>query len=91
MAFNFWPTHRHSRLPLAGASLRPPSSKQLLYDDWRRLAGAPAMVGNDWHGCQYAQQHLTITSVWAATTAEQPGTADRISSQEHIAVTSEYW
>jgi hypothetical protein len=91
MAFNFWPTHRHSQLPLAGASLRPPSSKQLLYDDWRRLAGAPAMVGNDWHGCQYAQQHLTITSVCAATTAEQPGTADRISSHEHIAVTSEYW
>jgi hypothetical protein len=91
MAFNFWPTHRHSQLPLAGASLRSPSSKQLPYDDWQRLTGAPAMVGNDWHRYQYFQRHLTITSVWAATTAEQPGMADRISSHEHIVGTSEYW
>jgi hypothetical protein len=48
---SFWPTHRHSRLPLAGASLRPPSSRQVPYDDWQHLASAPAMVGNDWHGC----------------------------------------
>jgi hypothetical protein len=49
------------------------------------------MVGNDWHGYQYFQRHSTITSVWAATTAEQAGTADRISSHEHIVGTSEYW
>jgi hypothetical protein len=61
------------------------------YDDWQHLASAPAMVGNDRHECQYAQHHLTITSVWAATTAEQPDMADRISSHEHIAVTREYW
>jgi hypothetical protein len=61
------------------------------YDDWQYLAIAPAMVGNDWHGCQYVQQHLTITPVLAATSVGQSGTADRISSHEHIAVTSEYW
>jgi hypothetical protein len=91
IAFNFWPPRLWSWPPLACAPSQLSSSSQVLYDGWQPLADTPAMVGNGWHSRRYVQQHLTSTAALAATAAEQPGTADRIPSHDHIAVMSDYW